>query len=334
MATQGNDIAALIGQASAHQKWPLARLISLVERNLPDAREQRDQIMQVLSAREPLDDCNGLVVGVTGTPGAGKSSLISEVCQVLLGRDSSCTIAVLAIDPSSEDSGGALLGDRTRMQLPVNEPRIFFRSQASARDLGGVGPQTFQVVRLLRQLFDYVIIETVGIGQSEVEVRQLSDHTLLVMQPLAGDQVQFLKAGIMEIPDAFVVNKCDEEALAQKSLHMLQSSLKLTHLALDQRKPARRLVFMTSAMRKRGIDELAAHLVGLHNDTGSRRDRKAQEDYHLRKWIRQEYGRYGIRVYEQRVLPLRQSDNAGIASSYEAREAQFIQAMEALISRL
>lgn len=332
MVSPLDDNGQLIELAMAHQKWPLAQLISLVERNLPGACAQRHQVMQALSRQPGCRD--GLVVGITGTPGAGKSTLISEVCRQLLDIDPSSTIAVLAIDPSSEASGGALLGDRTRMQLPVNDARIFFRSQASARDLGGMGPQTFHVVRLLRQIFDYVIIETVGIGQNEVEVRQLSDHTLLVMQPLAGDQVQFLKAGIMEIPDAFVVNKCDEDALAQKSFHMLQSSLKLTHLALDQRKNSSRLIFMTSALRNRGIDTLATHLKTLQEATGSRKDRKAQDEYYLRKWIRQEYGQFGIRVYEQCVLPDWQSDSAGHALSYEERETRFNQAMEAIIPRL
>ena len=123
---------------------------------------------------------------------------------------------MLAVDPSSQVSGGALLGDRTRMRFPPDERRLFFRSQASESDLGGLGPSTFQVCRLLTRLFDCVMIETVGIGQSEADIRHLADRVYLVLQPLGGDEVQFLKAGIIEVPHAFILNKCDEPVVGDE----------------------------------------------------------------------------------------------------------------------
>ena len=341
----GPDLVALLEQAARHEKWPLARLISLFERNLPESRETRRSIIAYLDAQVADDPRRALVVGFTGTPGAGKSSLIGELCLSLLRPGEKLSVAVLAIDPSSEDSGGALLGDRTRMNFPLDDKRLFFRSQASALDLGGLGQKTFQVVRLLRYFFDFVFIETVGIGQNEVEVRRLCDHTLLVMQPLAGDQVQFMKAGIMEVPDTFVVNKCDEEALARKSYHLLKSSLKLMHITLEGGSAANsvsssgtsaaahegapggtRNVFLTSAARHRGIDELADFIRRLPRGQDQRAAFARREDYYLRKWIRQEFGQYGIRVYDT----LAGSELAGV-TGYEDREKAFGDCMRAYL---
>src|SRR5690606_6958306 len=116
-------------------------------------------------------------IGITGTPGAGKSTLVGEMATRLVGADDHTAVAVLAVDPSSQISGGALLGDRTRVRFPAGEPRLFFRSQASDRELGGVSRTTFPVCRLLHRLFDVVFVETVGIGQSETEIQHVSDWT-------------------------------------------------------------------------------------------------------------------------------------------------------------
>jgi LAO/AO transport system kinase len=316
------DLAELLEKAEQHEKWPLARLISLFERNLPESRQVRHELVTYMDAHPGRFAKRALVVGFTGTPGAGKSSLIGEVCLQLLPPGKELAVAVLAVDPSSEDSGGALLGDRTRMNFPVHDKRLFFRSQASALDLGGMGQKTFQVVRLLRYFFDFVFIETVGIGQNEVEVRKLSDHTILVMQPLAGDQVQFMKAGIMEVPDTFVINKCDEESLARKSYHLLKSSLKLMHITLEHNATDARNVFLTSAAKHRGIEELASFISGLGHRSDIRQGFHQREEFYLRKWIRQEFGQYGIRVYEK----LAGSRLAALAS-YEEKEQEFSELM-------
>jgi LAO/AO transport system kinase len=292
------ELESLVASAGRLEKWPLAKLISLFETETEESKQSRQQVMSYLQAQHK-DGPGGFVLGITGTPGAGKSSLIGELCLSLLASADGLSVAVLAVDPSSQLSGGALLGDRTRTQLPVSNPRIFFRSQASDLDLGGVGRKTFQVVRLLRYFFDLVIIETVGIGQSEVEVKTLSDHTVLVMQPLAGDQVQFMKAGVMEVPDTFVVNKCDEDSLAKKSYHLLKSSLKLVHIYVGAEGDGNKQIFLTSALKQKGIGELADFVMSQISLAGNRQSLQNLEAYYLKKQVARVYGTYGLAVLER-----------------------------------
>ncbi|KZY29802.1 hypothetical protein A3752_08160 [Oleiphilus sp. HI0081] len=295
-------VAQQLEQAANLEKWPIAQLISVFERNTTQNFVTRHQIVSYLEKKQSGNDKQGMVLGITGTPGAGKSSLIGELCLTLLKERSDMSIAVLAIDPSSHESGGALLGDRTRTIFPVKDKRLFFRSQASQQDLGGMSKQTFHVTRLLRKIFDLIIIETVGIGQSEIEVQKLSDHTCLVMQPLAGDQVQFMKAGIMEVPDTFIINKCDEDNLAKKSLHLLKSSLKLASIyvenAGDKKQANVKDIFLTSAIKRKGITELADHVLAYRDQAISQEALEKQENYFLHKWIKQAYGEFGEGVYE------------------------------------
>lgn len=323
------DLKDLIERASRLEKWPLAQLISLFETNTPQAKHDRHGVISWLSQNTSKPSNKGLILGVTGTPGAGKSSLIGELCIRMLADNPALSIAVLAIDPSSQRSGGSLLGDRTRTNFPVNDHRLFFRSQASGLDLGGVGKSTFQVTRLLRQLFDIVIIETVGIGQSEVEVGQLSDYSCLIMQPLAGDQVQFMKAGIMEIPDAFIINKCDENELAQTSYHLLKSSLKLVNVSLDCSDEDSKPVFLTSALKKTGIGDLSAFLLELESDLSLRKDPEQQELFYLEKWVLQEFGRFGLGLFDE----IKRTEFKP-QQSYEEKEHQVREFMRALIPSL
>jgi len=292
------ELEDLLSKAQNHEKWPIARLISIFERNTTDNLIARHQIISYLNAHPEQFSKQAMVLGITGTPGAGKSSLIGELCLSLLKNNSDISIAVLAIDPSSHESGGALLGDRTRTIFPVNDNRLFFRSQASQQDLGGMSKRTFHVTRLLRRLFDIIIIETVGIGQSEIEVQKLSDHTCLIMQPLAGDQVQFMKAGIMEVPDTFIINKCDEDALAKKSLHLLKSSLKLASIYIDNIESNKKNIFLTSATKRKGIDALSEFIVQCIESEIDPVHLESQEGYFLNKWISQAYGEFGTGVFE------------------------------------
>lgn len=326
MMTELND---MIDRATRLEKWPLARLISLFETNTEKAKKARQTVIDALNSRPKNNQKHGLVLGITGTPGAGKSSLIGELCLSILEAKPNLSIAVLAVDPSSQRSGGSLLGDRTRTNFPVNDNRLFFRSQASDLDLGGVGKKTYQVTRLLRHLFDIIIIETVGIGQSEIEVEQLSDHTCLVLQPFAGDQVQFMKAGIMEIPDTFVINKCDEDNLAKKSYHLLKSSLKLVNISLDHDPEASKKIFLTSALKQRGIEELSRFLLQLQSDSSTRHDIQSQELFYLRKWAHQEFGRFGTNQFD--ALPETQLRSG---KSYEEKERIFLDAIQNVIPSL
>ena len=295
--TLPKELEELLSKAQKHEKWPIARLISIFERNTTDNLIARHQIISYLNHHPGKFNKQAMVLGITGTPGAGKSSLIGELCLKLLKRDPDISIAVVAIDPSSHESGGALLGDRTRTLFPVNNNRLYFRSQASQQDLGGMSKITFHVTRILRKLFDVIIIETVGIGQSEIEIQRLSDHTCLVMQPLAGDQVQFMKAGIMEVPDTFIINKCDEEQLATKSMHLLRSSLKLANIYIDNKETRPKDIFMTSAIKHKGISSVCEHILNIRQNTDTTESLKQQEHYFLQKWIRQGYGEFGIGIY-------------------------------------
>jgi LAO/AO transport system kinase len=313
------ELERLLAGAARLQKHPLARLISLVEQERDDVRARKASLFRHLATHPETFPRRARVIGVTGTPGSGKSSLIGRLALELLSSDAAIRVAVLAIDPSSAVSGGALLGDRLRTHFPVGEPRIFFRSQATQGDLGGVGRRTFSVTRLLRHLFDVVFIETVGIGQSEIEVTQLADLTALVLQPLAGDHVQFLKAGVMEIPDVFVVNKCDEDRLARRSAHELRSALAYAKVTAT----AEPRIFLTSAVTGRGVPELAAFL----RETARPEDAATQhrhEGHFLRKAVAERYGRFGLDALD------RLAEMPGAV--YEEREAAALDAIRSRIS--
>ena len=244
------------------------------------------------------------MLGITGTPGAGKSSLVARLVPALLA-ESELSVAVLAVDPASHVSGGALLGDRTRTRFATGEKRAFFRSQSNAAELGGLAPTTFQVTRLLKRLFDVVIVETVGIGQSELDIRYLADHVYLVLQPLGGDEIQFLKAGIIEIPDSFILNKCDDPA-ANQSYYQLRSSLSLAR-PFDEELPP---IFRTSARTGEGVDEVAAAML----DVGPRHTDDEREEYFFTRWVEDEWGATGRRYAEGREL---------LADGFDAAQGAF-----------
>lgn len=286
-------LAGLIDAAIALEKYPLARLVSLYERNDDEGRRLRHMASAYLAAKS---DKKAHIAGWTGTPGAGKSTLSGRICLEMLKENPDISIAVLAIDPSSHKSGGALLGDRTRTRFPSSEKRIYFRSQASNLELGGIGRQTYSVVRLLSRLFDIVLIETVGIGQSEIDIRHAADTIFLVLQPFAGDQIQFMKAGIMEIPDVFIVNKSDEEKQAAKSFYQLQTSLEFTGNVQGGELPP---IFMTSSVSGRGIAELTSYILESAARKPDQHRLTARYNYFLEKSLRQRYGELGMNILQK-----------------------------------
>jgi LAO/AO transport system ATPase len=293
------------------EKFSLAKAISLLERE--DSPAKRAKLFPMLSEMG-LSESKGYTIGITGTPGAGKSSLISEICKHFLAVDPTRSLAIVAIDPSSNISGGSILGDRTRVILPRRENRIYFRSQASQLELGGVNPYTYHVIRYLRHFFDFVLVETVGIGQNEIEVSLLTDYSFLVMQPLGGDQVQFMKSGIMEVPDAFIINKCDEIELANSSYHLLLSTLEfLKDILPNQKLPP---VFKTSVVKKFGINEVWDFVV----KKPQKKDHQKEVIYQLEKWVRNEYGRYGVRIFKSMLEEERYSN-----LTYENLESKFLE---------
>ncbi len=305
-------MSELVDKALQLDKWSLGQLISQFEDNRAAAAAKRSDVLVELADR---DTRNATFIGITGSPGVGKSSLIGELATRLIAHDATTAVAVLAVDPSSHVSGGALLGDRTRVSFPADESRLFFRSQASDRDLGGVGRGTFSVCRLMGHLFDFVFVETVGIGQSEIEIQHVADWTYLVLQPLAGDSVQFMKAGIMEIPDAFILNKCDETQAAQRSYASLSSSLRT--FRSDGAVPA---IHRTSVRTGQGLDDVVSELSAAEF-APNRPSLREKELYFFEKWIRDEYGRSGLAHYRKQGARAFLSGDAPTA--YEQAQTRF-----------
>lgn len=285
------DIETLVAQSIQLKKWPLGRLLRVFEDTRAEAVAARQEVIRRLDEAGCVQ--RALFIGVTGTPGSGKSSLLGVLANKLLAMRAELKVAVLAIDPSSPLSGGTLLGDRVRVRVDAHSERFFFRSQPSDCRLGGVGRHTFQLCRVLGRLFDIVCIETVGIGQSEMDVRQLVDRLYLVMQPLAGDQVQFIKSGIMEIPDVFVLNKCDQEDIAKKSLYTLRSSLRL----FSKIDPMRRKILQTSAHTGEGSQELAEDVLEAY--ALPTRCMTRQHEHAFRVWVQEAFGALGMSCLRQ-----------------------------------
>jgi len=227
-------------------------VLNLVENRSPAAAQDVADLLRETSAaalgREPAAH----LVGVTGPPGAGKSSLLSALVKAWRDRDRS--VAVLAVDPSSKRSGGALLGDRARIEFDPADREVLIRSTAAGERLGGLAPATRAAAQALSAAFDVVVIETVGVGQSETDVAEVADTVAVVVQPGSGDALQFIKAGIMEVPDVLVVTKSDLGGVAMRALRDLRAALR----SLGERDTA--VVPVSSVPPPTGIDDLVAAL--------------------------------------------------------------------------
>ena len=268
---QSVPVPELVERARAGDARSVARLISLVEDASPLLRE-------VMAALAPHSG-RARVVGITGSPGVGKSTTTSALVAVL--RQSGRRVGVLAVDPSSPFSGGALLGDRVRMQDHALDPEVYIRSMASRGHLGGLSWTTPQALRVLDAAgCDVILVETVGVGQSEVEIAGLADTTLVLLAPGMGDGIQAAKAGILEVGDVYVVNKADREGADQVGRDLRAM------LALGDRAPAawRPPIVPTVAFRGEGIAELAQALEDHHawlvesGQLAVRRTRRAREE--------------------------------------------------------
>lgn len=287
MTEEKKDIQELTFQSLKGEKFAIAKLISLFENTKKESQQYKKEVIEILKKNSLK---KGFFVGITGTPGVGKSTLTGKLSVELLNKHQEIRIAILAIDPSSEISGGSLLGDRTRVKLPVYENRIYFRSQPSDQELGGLGKHTFSVCRLLYYLFDIIFIETVGIGQSEIEIHNIADYLFLVLQPLTGDQIQFMKSGIMEVPDAFIINKWDEKKESQKTYYALRSTLSLLYTEVEKIP-----IFPVSALSGYGIQEIVDFIIDLKK-TKNTTTLKQKEIYYFQKWVKNEYGNKGLEI--------------------------------------
>jgi LAO/AO transport system kinase len=266
----------------------VAEALNLVD----DARPaRRAEALALLDALEREGGGAGARrIGITGAPGAGKSTLLDALVRALRARGE--TVGIVAVDPSSRRTGGALLGDRIRVRSAARDAGVFFRSMAARDRLGGLAEATRASVLVLGDAYDVVFVETVGVGQSESDVAELVDTLVFVTQPGAGDLLQFMKAGVLELPDVFVVNKADQGALAERTARELEAGL-----GLGEREDGVRVV-LASARDGRGIDALLAAL-DAHRErvcaSGrlAERRRRGRDRFALQA-LRARYGAYGL----------------------------------------
>ena len=237
-----DNIKQLLTHIQTGDILSLAKGITLLENELPGYESLLLQLQDTHHAR---------VIGITGPPGAGKSTLVNALLHYWLKQNKK--IAVIAVDPSSPFNYGALLGDRIRMSDFYTHPNVFIRSLASRGNLGGLSSKIIEITDLVKNApFDYILIETVGVGQSEVDIAGLADCTIVTLVPEAGDEVQTIKAGIMEIADIFVVNKADRDSA--EALFRNLRILSHEKAGTDAETP----VIKTIATSREGIDELAS----------------------------------------------------------------------------
>lgn len=246
----------------------LARTISLVENEVAGY----DVFLQSLPAS------SSKIIGITGPPGAGKSTLVDALIGAIVQQEKS--VGVLCVDPSSPFNLGALLGDRIRMSEWYNHPKVFIRSLATRGSLGGLHPKIIEIADVMKTAaFDFIIVETVGVGQSEIEIAGLADTTVVVVVPEAGDEVQTMKAGLMEIADVFVVNKAD-----RPDADAFVRNLKMMLAPAFHYKQNEIAIVKTIASQKVGVEELLSKIL-LHQQLVQTSDKKywllAEKAFHI-----------------------------------------------------
>ncbi len=265
----------------------LARAISLVEDEGPQGAELVRQIFPHTG--------HAYLIGITGAPGSGKSTLVDRLTAEV--RTKSQTVGVVAVDPTSPFSGGAILGDRVRMQAHAGDAGVFIRSMATRGHLGGLARATGEAALVLDAAGkDLVIIETVGVGQDEIDIVRTADVSVVTLVPGAGDEVQALKAGIMEIADIFVVNKADREG-ADRTVASIEANLSLQTFAPGEWRPP---IVKTEATTGRGVIELLVEIERFRAHTGASQGvrRRARAEYRLRELLAQRF----VQHVERRVL--------------------------------
>ncbi|MYB34082.1 MAG: methylmalonyl Co-A mutase-associated GTPase MeaB [Gammaproteobacteria bacterium] len=260
----------------------LAKLLTLVESTRPEDRQETEQILENLT-----DQAGGsLRIGITGVPGAGKSTMIEALGHQVTGTGSK--LAVLAVDPSSMISGGAILGDKTRMQTLSSDPSVYIRPSPAGKSLGGVSRRTRESILVLEAAgYDVILVETVGVGQAEAMVSQMTDLSILMLLPGGGDDLQGIKRGVMELADIVVINKADGDLQKRAAL----SETDVRH-ALEFLQPRHRgwkpCVLKTSALQGEGISELWKVILEFRKQTEQTGAFGENRERQLHDWIRME----------------------------------------------
>lgn len=273
------DIQDMAKQVLAGNRRALARAITLVESGRADHREQALELLETLRGHGNT----ALRVGLSGTPGVGKSTFIEAFGMMLTGQG--LRVAVLAVDPSSARSGGSILGDKTRMDLLSRDKRAFIRPSPSQTQLGGVARRTREAIDLCEAAgFDVILIETVGVGQSETVVSEMSDLFLLLLAPAGGDELQGVKRGIMEMADILLVNKADGnlKLTAMRTCADYSGALRLLRKR-PQDPPEFPKALTVSAVERNGLDTAWAEMTTLNNwrrDNGHFKARRAAQARH------------------------------------------------------
>lgn len=279
---------ALADRVAAGDLGAVAEALNQIDDDRPKHRERALSLLDALEGRGA-----GSRIGVTGAPGAGKSTLLDTLVSGLRKLDRS--VGILAVDPSSQRTRGALLGDRMRLSSAARDAGVFLRSLAARDQLGGLSEITGPSLDVMLAAFDAVFVETVGVGQSEAEVIDLVDTLVFVAQPAAGDLIQFMKAGILEWPDIFFVNKSDLGEIARQTATELQAGLELGSRRDPEYRPP---VICGSARDGLGIDALIeaidSHQQYLKDSGQGRIRRHAGRVARVRNAISTRYGRYGL----------------------------------------
>ncbi len=283
------------------EKTAVAQALNLLEDKKPSSLAHRVKLVETLSLNAKPERH---VIGITGPPGVGKSTLLSRIIPIY--RDQKKSIGIITVDPSSKMSGGALLGDRTRISYDPKDTDIFIRSMAAGRHLGGLAWRTRQCLTLFESIYDRIIIETVGVGQSETEIEDVVDTVVCVVQPGSGDVLQFMKAGIMEIPHILVMNKADRKSLAEKSKNDLEAVASIASTDMEGWNLA---LSMTSALEGWGLDALVTAIEkhGLYLNERNISEKRRQNRI---KWVhmifRERFGSFGVDMLggEKNILGL------------------------------
>jgi LAO/AO transport system kinase len=294
MASPRLDLDALAARVLARDRAAIAQALNLTEDRRPHARAAIAELLARFRKAGALDRAHR--VGITGPPGVGKSTLVAALTRALRRQETPMSVGVLAVDPSSIRSGGALLGDRTRIAPDPADNGLFVRSLATAGELGGLARSVPLGVLVLSAAFDVTLVETVGVGQTETDVGHVVDTVAFVVQPGSGDALQFLKAGVMEVPDVLVVNKSDQSELATRALAELRAALASLHNAGIRARGTP--IAMTSAIEEKGIDgllgSLRAHYETLRESGALARRRRANAiAWGLRAYVRR-HGEIGV----------------------------------------